>query len=307
MLAWDGLACGGAPGEPAGAADVGASETSVGAVSTSAGTSSTGAGETSTATPTTGVASTDAADESESGSESGGAPTDHEPEGMIVVGPGANPMDVLPPQVPAVDPWGQQYYGDQLGGNLEVVVDPAAPFPDGTYYRVHFPVGFGGGDAPARWNLAGNFPDVGGEVRRLYCSFWIRYSESYDSGSKLFFFSQEPPNNHYFILANGEGDSFEMVIQNQGYNFERVADDFNELRTWNFIEFYIETGSPGASDGVGRVWVNGELRLENEAFSFFAADAAARWTNLWMDPTYGGPAGEGEYFDIGHVYTSVGA
>jgi hypothetical protein len=225
---------------------------------------------------------------------------------MVPVGPGVNPMDTLPPQVPEADPWGQQYFDDQLGGNLEVIVDPTAPFPEGTYYRVHFPEGFGGGDAPARWNLAGNFPEVGGPVRRLYCSFWVRYSEQYDTGSKLFFFSQEPPNNHCFILANGSGDEYEMVIQNQGYNFERVAAGFPELRSWNFVEFYIETGSAGGSDGVGRVWVDGELRMEHEAFAFFAADAAAQWTNLWMDPTYGGPAGAGEFVDIGHLYTSVG-
>lgn len=239
--------------------------------------------------------------------DTGGAGASHEPDGMVQVGPGVNPMDTLPPQVPAADAWGQQYFGDQLGGNLEVIVDPTAPFSEGTYYRVHFPEGFGGGDAPSRWNLAGNFPEVGGPVRRLYCSFWVRYSDQYDTGSKLFFFSQEPPNNHYFILANGSGDEYEMVIQNQGYNFERVAAGFPELRSWSFVEFYIETGSPGGSDGVGRVWVDGELRMEHEAFAFFAADAAARWTNLWMDPTYGGPAGAGEFVDIGHVYTSVGA
>ncbi len=102
MLAWGGLACGGAPGEPGGAADVGASETSVGAApttDTSAGTSSTGAGESSAATTTTGAASTDATDEGGSASESGGAPTTtpESPRSLQAPGNGCKVAGMLSP------------------------------------------------------------------------------------------------------------------------------------------------------------------------------------------------------------------
>lgn len=238
----------------------------------------------------------------------------HEPPGMTAVGPGVNTTTALPPLSPAVDAWGQQHFSGQLqgpGGSgprlLNVVTEANAPFAPGSFYRISLPTGFGGGEAPARWTLSSGFPNLGGDVQRLYLSFWIRYSAAYHSGSKLAFFSQRDGNNHYFILTNGGGSSeFEAVIQNQGWNFERVAAPSPDLRRWNFVEVLFETGDAGRANGVGRLWINGGLLLERTTFPFFAAGAPARWDYLWMDPTYGGPAVAGEWIDFGHVYVSVG-
>jgi hypothetical protein len=238
----------------------------------------------------------------------------HEPNGMMTVGPATNPTTALPPLQPAIDTWGQQHFPGQLQGPggtgprlLNVVTDANAPFAPGSFYRISIPAGFGGGDAPARWMLSSGFPVIGGDVQRLYLSFWIRYSAAYHSGSKLAFFSQRDGNNHYFILTNGGGSSeFEAVIQNQGWNFERIAASAPDLRRWNFIELLLETGDAGRANGIGRLWINGGLLLERTTFPFFANGTAARWDALWMDPTYGGPATNGEWIDLGHFYVSVG-
>lgn len=238
----------------------------------------------------------------------------HEPAGMATVGPGVNPTTALPPLQPAMDAWGQHYFAGQLqwpNGNgprlLTVVTDAQAPFQPGSFYRITIPQGLGGGVPPVRWMVSSGFPALGGPVQRLYLSFWIRYSAAYHSGSKLVFFSQGDGNNHYFILTNGGGSSeFEAVIQNQGWNFERVAAPSPDLRRWNFVEVYLETGDAGSANGVGRLWINGELLLERTDFPFFANGSDARWRALWMDPTYGGPAGANEWIDVGQFYVSVG-
>ena len=51
---------------------------------------------------------------------------------------------------------------------------------------------------------------------------------------------------------------------------------------------------------------NGTLLLQRTNFPFFASGTDARWRALWMDPTYGGPAGANEWIDVGRFYVSVG-
>jgi hypothetical protein len=239
---------------------------------------------------------------------------DHnEPSGMQTVGPGVNPTQSLPPLRPAEDAWGQTYFPGQLQWpesqgpqNLTLVNEAQAPFSPGSFYRVQFPVGITGGHSPARWNLAGGFPSLGAPIQRLYASFWIRYSAAYQGSSKLVFFSQRDGNNHYLILTNRGDLGYEAVIQNQGINFERVTAPMPDVRQWNFVEMLLETGDAGRNNGSGTLWVNGAVLLSKRDFRFFASGAAAAWDNLWMDPTYGGPAVADEWMDIGHVYVSVG-
>jgi hypothetical protein len=234
----------------------------------------------------------------------------HEPPGMQVVGPGVNTTATLPPLQPTVDAWGQTYWAGQLQWQgtptLSVVTESQAPFVPARYYRVLFPPGLTGGDAPARWNLAGGFPQLGAPITRLYLSFWVRHSAAYQGSSKLLFFSQRDGNNHYLILANRVDEGYEAVIQNQGINFERVAALMPPLRQWNFVELLLEAGQAGVPSGRGSLWVNGALLLHKTDFTFFAAGVSATWDNLWMDPTYGGPAVANEWMDFGHVYVSVG-
>lgn len=237
----------------------------------------------------------------------------NEPGGMQTVGPGVNPTQSLPPLRPVEDAWGQTHFPGQLQWpesqgpqNLTVVNEAQTPFSPGSFYRVQFPIGLTGGHSPARWNLAGRFPALGAPIQRLYASFWIRYSAAYQGSSKLVFFSQRDGNNHYLILTNRGDTGYEAVIQNQGINFERVTAPMPDVRQWNFVELLLESGDAGRNNGSGTLWVNGAVLLNKRDFRFFASGAAAAWENLWMDPTYGGPAVTNEWMDIGHVYVSVG-
>jgi hypothetical protein len=237
----------------------------------------------------------------------------HEPSGMVVVGPGVNPMSALPPLTPDVDAWGQRYWPGQLQSpwgqgaqNLNLASEAQLPFSPNTFYRLTFPLGFTGGDAPARWSLAGGFPVLNAPLKRMYVSFWIRHSAAYQGSSKLFFFSQRDGNNHYLILSNRVDKGYEAVIQNQGINFERVAAPMANIHQWNFVELLLQAGDAGSHNGIGQLWVNGSLLLERTDFQFFTSGVDASWDHVWMDPTYGGPAVANEWLDLGHVYVSVG-
>jgi hypothetical protein len=242
----------------------------------------------------------------------------HEPPGLTPRWP-MNPMHSLPPVSPApTDAYGYKCWPEQCR-TLSIVRDESSPGSDPSVLRVGFPRSQPGGQAPSRF-LAGN--DFGGK-RRLYTSVYYYLSPNWsnggNAGTKFFFVRAglDGAQNHYVGGPSGDGPFKSGIFLqtadgagNRNMTFEGLP-----VGRWVRLEVYLEMNTPGVANGVAKLWLDGDLKVDESDVKWIDRIPEGRtlqdvsWDYLWADPTYGGGPNsppEDMYFQIDDWYTSVG-
>jgi len=275
-----------------------------------------------TTTPTPTIPNTTTSATAEVPATTPGDRTRHpnEPAGLTPRWP-TNPMHTLPTTSPAPpDRYGYKCWPDQCQ-SLSIVNDPTSPGSDPSVMRIGYPRGFPGGQSPSRF-LAGT--DFGGK-RRLYTSVYYYLSPNWTNGGNVgtkFFFMRaavDGVQNHYVNLAGGVDPPFSTGVflqKTDGSGNRNLPTGPLPLGRWIQLEVYLEMNTPGASNGVARLWLDGVLKVDESDAEWVARRSDGRtlaemsWDHLWVDPTYGGGSNpvpvDGMYFQIDDWYTSVG-
>lgn len=244
----------------------------------------------------------------------------NEPAGMAPRWP-TNPMHTLPPTSPAApDGYGYKCWPDQCR-SLTIQNDPTSPGSDPSVMRIGYPKGFPGGQSPSRF-LAGT--DFGGK-RRLYTSVYLYVSPNWTNGGNVgtkFFFMRAAADgvqNHYVNLAGGVYAPFSTGVflqKTDGSGNRNLPTGPIPLGRWMQLEVYLEMNTPGAANGVAKLWLDGVAKVDASDVEWVARRSDGRtlrelsWDHLWVDPTYGGGSNpvpiDDMYFQIDDWYTSVG-
>jgi hypothetical protein len=175
--------------------------------------------------------------------------------------------------------------------------DPTAP--DGSsVYRVTFPKGFVGGDAPAvAWYL---FPSDS-QPTELYVQFYLRLSSNWQWHSiiqKVFYFrvGNMDTTNHFFALnyySDGNIGFTSQQLSNGELNQDLYTDTTtitNSLGTWHKINLHIKMNTPGEYDGIGRVWVDDVLVHDVSDYMWLTSGDFGGINDLSITPVFGGGA-----------------
>jgi hypothetical protein len=152
-------------------------------------------------------------------------------------------------------------------------------------------VGMEGGAASARMS-AGGFID---NPTKIYTRAMIfidpNWTNGGNVGTKFFFFSKQEGNNHYTTVFGGmenemNSRAFVGLQQTSFRNIQGPVGPSNGA--WVDAEFLFIANTPGVSNGVAKVWINGVEAINTSEVMFFAAGKTPGFSSLWMDPTYGG-------------------
>jgi polysaccharide lyase-like protein len=157
-----------------------------------------------------------------------------------------------------------------------------------------------GGDAPFQQDHG-----ISGSNTEFYGAIWVKFSSNFvgqSSGVNKIFFIWTDDNGgtpSYYLSAQAVGASdFQPQIRTQdngaqdltpnvsgqtGYTFAR--------NTWVRWEFYIKNNTPGNSDGIVRVWMNGTKVTEYDNIKISASSTQAHLTDFQFAPYWGGIGG----------------
>ncbi len=154
-------------------------------------------------------------------------------------------------------------------------------------------VGMQGGAAPARMS-AGGFNQ---NPTRIYTRALIfvdpNWTLNNNTGTKFFFFSQQQGNNHFTGVMGGSGAETHsgMFVGLQQTSFRNMPGNIKIANgTWWDVEFLFIANTPGSHNGIAKAWINGVQAVNANDVMYFAASTVPGFSNLWMDPTYGGGA-----------------
>jgi len=232
------------------------------------------------------------------GGQVGGWVATNEPAGFTTVYD--NPMTSVPP-LGSNDAFNFQRF--ETEGNTLSVVDGAlrctylSTMTAGQYstpFRAGFEFSGASLDAPKT--------ELYVRVRFRISAAW---SDNGNSGTKFFFFSQLTEgghqNNHYVNLTTLGALSPEIRIQRSGWTFggsgsvNYPASPFTGLTAgdWHTLEFYakantVVAGVSEAGDGIGKIWMDGTLLLNQTNIAYFSRNQLPCWRGLYCNPTYGG-------------------
>ena len=199
--------------------------------------------------------------------------------------------------------------------NFSIVEDPGAPFSCCTIARMLYRAGHRSGTAPATVQTQAFRPPV----EELYVSIRARLSPNWfgnqSNTNKMFFLGIGRNANNIFLSAEGSGrGSLQPQIRLQGVPDERTRLRPNLAQAtltrgrWQHWEFYFKMNTPGAPNGIAKMWLDGEPITDVRNVMFRGpAESAARWWIFHWSPTYGGggaPPPDDQWLDFDHVYVS---
>jgi hypothetical protein len=201
------------------------------------------------------------------------------------------------------------FLGDEFQGN----------YPDAT--GATSSNGWAGGAGYANAYVAGTGFSSGGAKKQLYTRIRFRVSSNWtdngNTGTKFFFFEQTGGNNHYINLT--EGGSVQPAINlvnpvpgttwNNPIMRNGVAATLSK-NVWHDMEILLVANTAGIGNGIGKIWIDGELLLNSSQMGYFNTGHALAWNNFWFEPTFGGgtnPVPHDQWLDIDHWYASVKA
>ena len=228
----------------------------------------------------------------------------NEPDGYNRIGGG--PWDAVPRAGQARDEWRMQARPDRI----RIVEDPTVPQPDKRVIEGVFPQGHPGGRGP--FNVIRVFPD---HVQSIYMCMLVYLSDNFtnngNAGTKFGFILTpylDGPNkpNHYFNLANQLG----INLQGRGGLNRNMRSRFNMVQhrgQWVRTEWLVTANTKGGSDGVARIWANGQLVLNVTNVRYFFPTQDPAFRGVTWNPTYGGgsnPVPYDMYQRIGEWYIS---
>lgn len=213
------------------------------------------------------------------------------------------PMPVAPTAADA-DGW-QITQGDD---HVETVTEGGR-----TYMRMVLPAGTALGNSDARW-FAGTFPET---VDCFYFRADLRWSQEWEDGlySTKLFFPDGDAQNHYVDGINDYGAGPPYVtgirLQNDGDcgNDNIIGAAEIPIGEWMQLETQWCSNTPGSSDGIGKIWVNGVLDVDDSTVCYTSTGDTPGFTTIFFDPIYGHNSGgsattEDLYLDLDNAYLS---
>ena len=233
----------------------------------------------------------------------------------------SNGFSALPPDGPGADSAGWQVWNGRSRLSIERV--RGAPYSPSSVLRMHFPAGWGDGNAPHQYGAP--LPDNRGAV--YVCTFLRaspRWTNAGNIATKFLFLRtpyQEGPlkQNHYFgfwdddlrsgrlnlmLGLQGEGDGRQAPLSRSITSDRDLADG-----RWHIIEvLWIAERPAGVHNGIARSWVDGLPVHDVRDMRYFYAAQETRWTYLESVATYGNPSAHAPYalwWDVDHIYASV--
>jgi len=227
-------------------------------------------------------------------------------------------------------PWEQLLYT-----NLTQVSDatqPGSGSPGAA--RVTFLNSLPGGYGPVNFEWGGPWPS---NTATIDLTFTIKLSSNWDNnggsntndGTKLFWFGNQPNNNHFIGIASRQYDGAEVNGTLGGARlFVGLQSPTASYKTnvnltrgvWYTIRMQATANTPGVANGTLRIWVNGVQALINSGVNdapvytertnvmYYSAGQPAYQNRLEFEPTYGAGLEHPPYtqwFDIGHVTAAV--
>jgi hypothetical protein len=212
--------------------------------------------------------------------------------------------------------------------HLQVREDNSAPTSPPTIVRTRFPAQQRAGSAPVSWSGWDEAGNSDGQKSKVYLSLWMRIPtpdyENQEVGTKWGFlaYGRDPArsgsalNDGYFLLVGGGRQAirsaFRMRFHQQGF-VERVLDQ-NVMRRpvftcgqWHHLEVVAEVNSPGARNGIFRMWVDGQQIMNYSDVVYTTPERRFKFTGWKWNPTWGGREGvktREDLVDFDHVYIS---
>jgi uncharacterized protein YjdB len=187
------------------------------------------------------------------------------------------------------------------GSTLSIVQDGSAPKSPSSVMQVTYPAGLPGGNAPFQQDHGIS----GGQYTEFYGAIWVKFSSNFvgqiSGVNKLFFIWTDDNGGTpaYYLSAQAVGaENFQPQIRTQdagaqdlppnvsgqtGYTFPR--------NTWVEWEFYIKINTPGSSNGIVRVWMNGVKVSDYTNIHVSPASSQAHLQDYQFAPYWGGTGG----------------
>jgi hypothetical protein len=192
--------------------------------------------------------------------------------------------------------------------------DAADPLSPPGVTRIRFPQGFGGGSAPGKFSTeATTFPTNSGKLyMRMLLKISPNWSDNGNAGTKIIF--TRSPNeqlNHYLNLSYSGACTLGYNTQQTGGGARNMQASGAEVDdgAYHDVELVLLPNTPGVANGTVQLWKDGILSLNQTNVEIFASGQTARWTWVYVDPTYGGgfnPVPANQDMTFGHIYVSVG-
>lgn len=222
------------------------------------------------------------------------------------------PWNAVPPLAPSKDQYGWDVGGSGSLPKLSIATDASAPVSPPNVMAGKFPRGAPGGSAPFRMNRHFS-QNVTAIFVCLFTELDPGFTNNGNVGTKFGFLLtpyQGGSNglNHYLNLTNNLGINLQSgdaaLNRNMFSSFSLVG----HRGQWVKIEFFIAANSPGGSDGIARMWVNGTQVLNVTNVKYFYSTQNPAFNGMTWNPTYGGglnPVPYDMYQYIDNWYTSV--
>jgi hypothetical protein len=152
-------------------------------------------------------------------------------------------------------------------------------------------VGFPGAGSP----VSATALTVSGTPTKMYQRTLIYISPTFNNngnaGTKFFWpRTVIGEQNHYVEIANSD-TAKKVHIRLQNISVARSIDSANgkmPYGSWLDVEWRFELNTGGNTDGTLRVWINGELVIEETDVLWLDVGDSHAWTLVTMSPTYGG-------------------
>lgn len=204
----------------------------------------------------------------------------------------------------AVQSLGWQYI-KRAGSKVAVILtDPSAPLSPPTALRIIFTPDMGSDNDPG----ANFFPLS--NVRELYWAYALRISSNWHAspaGACKMTYCMAPNSNLWTALNHPPGQigpPFHAVARTEWLARYWLPQTPTPIQpgVWNIYEWYTKLASPGASDGVLRWWVNGQL---NGDYTNVPSTPASGFGEFQFAPTVQQAPPSEQYMDIDHTIVQV--
>lgn len=201
------------------------------------------------------------------------------------------PWNAVPPLPPALDQYGWRN-STAIQSRLNIVSDPNAPGSPSKLMEGTFAKNTRGGTAP--FNLELQF---GKSVKKVYVCVWHKLSTNFtnngNAGTKFGFlltpyWGGTTGLNHFFNLTNSLGINLQSLDKKLNRAMNSSWKTLNHLGTWHKFEWLVISNTKGLSDGVARIWVDGNQVLNVTNVKYFHSGQTPRFKGITWNPTYGG-------------------
>ncbi len=170
------------------------------------------------------------------------------------------------------------------------------PNPTGALHFV-YPVGWHDGNDPGGVNLE-NF----GNYNELYVGYYFKYSSNFQwhpvaNKHAYVWLGGDPSNGNFFVAVGGNQH---MWFTNQigwgpgsiDYKPNTANNPTIQAGTWYWMEFHVKQNTPGQSDGLFEMWINGQLVMQYNNIPYRSSSQSNMgFGSFSYTPVWGGVVG----------------